>query len=135
LHGGASGSRRKHLLSPFLEGRCARPIYSVWPGGSKGRRCALQQRRPVPRFFHLSCTSRPPEIAATRLAPSIRSTSRSTNMEAIDPTGALVLLAALGCALMAGLFFAFSVAVMRALGALPAAQGIAAMQSINAVIL
>ena len=42
--------------------------------------------------------------------------------------------AALGCALMAGLFFAFSVAVMKALGALPPAQGIAAMQSINVAI-
>lgn len=46
----------------------------------------------------------------------------------------LVLVAALGSALMAGLFFVFSVAVMKALGDLPAAQGIAAMQSINRVI-
>jgi uncharacterized membrane protein len=48
---------------------------------------------------------------------------------------ALILVAALGCGLMAGLFFAFSVSVMPALGRLPAAQGIAAMQTINAVIL
>lgn len=41
----------------------------------------------------------------------------------------------LGCGLMAGLFFAFSVAVMRALGRLPAAHGMAAMQSINVAIL
>ena len=47
----------------------------------------------------------------------------------------LTLGAALGCGLMGGLFFAFSVAVMRALARLPAAQGIAAMQSINLVIL
>jgi uncharacterized membrane protein len=46
----------------------------------------------------------------------------------------LTFAAALGCALMAGLFFAFSVAVMKALGALPPPQGIAAMQSINLVI-
>ena len=46
----------------------------------------------------------------------------------------LVFVSALGCALMAGLFFAFSVSVMKALGALPPAQGIAAMQSINVVI-
>lgn len=45
------------------------------------------------------------------------------------------LLAALGCGLIAGLFFAFSTAVMTALGRLPSAQGIAAMQSINVVIL
>lgn len=37
----------------------------------------------------------------------------------------------LGSALMAGVFFAFSSFVMPALGRLPAAQGIAAMQAIN----
>ncbi len=46
----------------------------------------------------------------------------------------LLFVAALGAALIAGLFFAFSVAVMKALGALPPPQGIAAMQSINVVI-
>jgi uncharacterized membrane protein len=46
-----------------------------------------------------------------------------------------MLLAALGSGLMAGLFFIFSVTVMDALGRLPPAQGIAAMQSINVVIL
>jgi len=44
----------------------------------------------------------------------------------------LTLLAALGCGMAAGVFFAFSVFVMKALGRLPAPQGIAAMQSINA---
>jgi uncharacterized membrane protein len=44
---------------------------------------------------------------------------------------ALTLVAALGCGLMAGLFFAFSVSVMKALARLPSAEGIAAMQSIN----
>jgi len=39
--------------------------------------------------------------------------------------------AALGCGLVAGVFFAFSTFVMPALARLPAAQGIAAMQSIN----
>jgi uncharacterized membrane protein len=38
---------------------------------------------------------------------------------------------ALGCGLMAGVFFAFSAFVMRALARLPPEQGIAAMQSIN----
>jgi uncharacterized membrane protein len=42
---------------------------------------------------------------------------------------------ALGCGLIAGAFFAFSTFVMKALGKLPAAQGIAAMQSINVVVL
>jgi uncharacterized membrane protein len=48
---------------------------------------------------------------------------------------ALTLVAALGCGLMAGLFFAFSVSVMKALARLPSAEGIAAMQSINAAII
>lgn len=52
-----------------------------------------------------------------------------------DILAASKLLAALGSALMAGLFFAFSVAVMRALGRLPVPQGIAAMQAINRAIL
>jgi uncharacterized membrane protein len=43
----------------------------------------------------------------------------------------LTLLSALGCGLIAGVFFAFSAFVMKALSRLPAAHGIAAMQSIN----
>jgi uncharacterized membrane protein len=47
----------------------------------------------------------------------------------------LTLLAALGSGLIAGFFYAFSIAVMRALGKLPPAQGVAAMQSINVVVI
>jgi uncharacterized membrane protein len=47
----------------------------------------------------------------------------------------LTFLAALGTGLMAGLFFAFSVSVMRALSRIPPPAGIAAMQAINVVIL
>jgi uncharacterized membrane protein len=45
---------------------------------------------------------------------------------------ALTLISALSSGLMAGVFFAFSAFVMKALSRLPAAQSIAAMQSINA---
>ena len=48
---------------------------------------------------------------------------------------ALTRLAALGCGLIAGVFFAFSSFVMKALARLPASAGIAAMQSINIVVL
>lgn len=48
---------------------------------------------------------------------------------------ALELVALLGCGLIAGVFFAFSTFVMRALARLPAADGIRAMQSINVVVL
>jgi uncharacterized membrane protein len=47
----------------------------------------------------------------------------------------LIFLAALGSGLMAGVFFAFSVFVMRGLKRLPAAQGIAAMQAINVAVI
>lgn len=47
----------------------------------------------------------------------------------------LPLVSALGCGLMAGVFFAFSAFVMNALARIPAAQGIAAMQSINVVVI
>jgi uncharacterized membrane protein len=48
---------------------------------------------------------------------------------------ALTFFAALGCGLMAGVFFAFSAFVMKALARLPPAEGIAAMQSINVAVL
>ena len=47
----------------------------------------------------------------------------------------VTLISALGSGLMAGFFFAFSVSVMTALGRLPPAQGIAAMRSINVVVI
>ncbi|UUZ75953.1 DUF1772 domain-containing protein [Polaromonas sp. P1(28)-13] len=48
---------------------------------------------------------------------------------------ALTFVAALGCGLVAGIFFAFSAFVMKALSRLPPGQGIAAMQSINVAVL
>jgi uncharacterized membrane protein len=56
----------------------------------------------------------------------------SIAMEKLTP---LMICAICGCGLMAGLFFVFSVAVMRALGQLPPERGMAAMQSINSTIL
>ena len=47
----------------------------------------------------------------------------------------LTLVTALGCGLVAGVFFAFSTFVMRALARLPAAQGIEAMNSINVTVI
>lgn len=47
----------------------------------------------------------------------------------------LVLLSALGSGLVGGIFFAFSTFVLGALARLPAPQGIAAMQSINIVVI
>jgi uncharacterized membrane protein len=45
------------------------------------------------------------------------------------------LLATLGCGLIAGAFFAFSSFVMTALARIPSAEGMAAMQSINIVVI
>lgn len=46
-----------------------------------------------------------------------------------------VLFALLGSAIIGGVFFAFSSFVMKALARVPAGEGIAAMQSINVVVL
>ncbi|HEX2840540.1 DUF1772 domain-containing protein [Hyphomicrobium sp.] len=46
----------------------------------------------------------------------------------------LTWISALGAALIAGVFFAFSTFVMRALAKRPAAEGISAMQAINIVV-
>jgi uncharacterized membrane protein len=48
-----------------------------------------------------------------------------------DPAFALTFLAALGCALAAGVFFAFSTFVMSGLDRTPPATAVAAMQGIN----
>jgi uncharacterized membrane protein len=48
---------------------------------------------------------------------------------------ALTIVTALGCGLIGGVFFAFSTFIMRALARLPANEGIAAMQSINIVVI
>jgi uncharacterized membrane protein len=47
----------------------------------------------------------------------------------------LSFVAAIGCGLIAGTFFAFSVFVMRALASISAPAGIAAMQAINIVVI
>ncbi len=47
----------------------------------------------------------------------------------------LVIAGALGCGLVAGIFFAFSSFVMAALGRLSAADGIAAMNAINVTVI
>jgi uncharacterized membrane protein len=49
-----------------------------------------------------------------------------------DVLVALTVLTALGCGVVAGVFFAFSTFVMKALSRLPPAAGVAAMQAINA---
>ena len=52
-----------------------------------------------------------------------------------NPLFVLTLCATLGCGLMAGVFFAFSTFIMRALARLQPAQGIEAMQSINRTVI
>src|SRR5262249_10256592 len=47
----------------------------------------------------------------------------------------LLWLAAIGCGLLAGVYFAFSTFIMTALGRIEQAQGIAAMKSIDSTIL
>jgi uncharacterized membrane protein len=51
-----------------------------------------------------------------------------------DLSSGITFLAIIGIGLMAGVFFTFSTFVMKALGRLPAKEGIAAMQSINLAV-
>ena len=53
----------------------------------------------------------------------------------MNPLDLLALVTALGSGLVAGFFFSFSVVVMQSLGRIPAPAGIAAMQSINIVVI
>jgi uncharacterized membrane protein len=59
----------------------------------------------------------------------------SDSLTALDRFSPVILGAVCGCGLMAGLFFVFSVAIMKALGTLPPEKGMTAMQSINVAIL
>ena len=52
-----------------------------------------------------------------------------------DWLSAVTLVTAIGCGLVGGVFFAFSNFVMKALGRLDPANGAAAMQSINVVVI
>ena len=52
-----------------------------------------------------------------------------------EALGLVTVTCAVGCGLVAGFFFAFSRCVMDALAKLPPAQGMAAMQSINVVVI
>jgi uncharacterized membrane protein len=56
-------------------------------------------------------------------------------MTAIDSLLLLVFIAAIGCGLVAGIFFVFSNFVMAALNRLQPSQSIAAMQAINVTVL
>jgi uncharacterized membrane protein len=56
-------------------------------------------------------------------------------MRALRLLDVIALLSALGCGLMAGFFFAFSTVIMKALGKVPPAQGVMAMQTINVVVI
>jgi uncharacterized membrane protein len=53
----------------------------------------------------------------------------------LSGTDLLALLTALGAATVGGVFYGFSSFVMKALAQLPAAQGVAAMQRINIVVI
>lgn len=50
-------------------------------------------------------------------------------------TAVTVVMALTGCMLIGGIFFAFSSFIMKALSRLPSSEGMAAMQSINVVVL
>lgn len=75
------------------------------------------------------------KIRALALVHPIAARPRFPRITMTDLLSTSILAATLGCGLIAGVFFAFSAFVMKALAALPPAQGIAAMQSINVVVI
>ena len=56
-------------------------------------------------------------------------------MKSVTLFDLVLLTSMLGSGIVAGVFFIFSVCIMKVLGAQPAAQGIATMQAINVVII
>jgi uncharacterized membrane protein len=73
-------------------------------------------------------------LISSQIALFSRFTGKGTGMTDRYVNG-LTLLAALGCGLFAGVFFAFSSSIMTALGRLPPNQGISAMQAINIAVI
>jgi uncharacterized membrane protein len=65
----------------------------------------------------------------------IRCGKRDSAMSKSSLLDLVITLSVLGCALVAGIFFAFSTFVMKALGKLSPPQGVAAMQSINVAVI
>jgi uncharacterized membrane protein len=71
-------------------------------------------------------------LTSDRYHPQCPCMTREKRMNALQW---LTLMSTLGSGLVAGFFFAFSICVMSALAKIPAPQGIAAMQSINIVVI
>jgi uncharacterized membrane protein len=75
-------------------------------------------------------------IMGAGYANAVRDTRNERILQVVERLLSVVTFASvLGCGLISGFFFAFSILVMRALGHLPPAHGIAAMQSINVVVI
>ena len=68
---------------------------------------------------------------ATSTATTVAATATATASHLAGFARSLSLAGGVGAALSAGVFFAFSTFVMRALGRLPGRQGLTAMQAIN----
>ena len=84
-----------------------------------------------------SRTRHPPDskTSPTRLPAPTRPRRGRLSKKMNRLTFVLTFASALGSGLVAGIFFAFSTFIMRALGRLPAVQGIAAMQSVNVMVI
>src|SRR5947199_3675360 len=95
------------------------------------RLCFWSRARMCPRKFFVARSPRNFDAHYENDVGKCVCTFRQMN----NPIYLLTFVAALGSGLVAGIFFAFSNFVMKALGCVPPAQGIAAMQSINVVVL
>src|SRR3954447_4328863 len=80
-----------------------------------------------------SSVDRPLTSPTMRIAPSPPEPGMHDNLDRTIIV--LVCLAAMGAAIVGGMFYAFSSFVMRALGRIAPEQGVAAMKSINVVVI
>ena len=117
-----------------------RPGWPAWRAHDRARAVAREWAIPIT----IPCGVRAPGLAAAGMpaenqrsapAPEALTRQREAPMDGATIITGLTLVAALGAGIVAGVFFAFSTFVMKALSRLPAPEGVAAMQSINVAVI
>ena len=129
---------RDQFEGPWVAGNIVRTLLSTAAVAALARALFLHGRSTADRTARASAGGpherRPPPLSRPpRQPPTQPATEEHPMTEDLITAGTVA--AAVGCALVAGLLFAFSTSVMPALRQRPAAEGIAVMQTINSTIL
>ena len=129
---------RNQFEGPWVAGNIVRALLSTAAVVALARALFLHGRSradwPV-RASEVGPTWAPPATFPAASSPPAEPSAREERPMIEDLIVAGTVAAAVGCALVAGLLFAFSTSVMPALRRRPAAEGITAMQTINSTIL